>query len=126
MSQVITHQVAEKLKSAKIAEAKSRLTVDDYNRVLEDYLLGKRSERGYTDRDPSEYYNSSVARWAQDARDWIEFRDRVMVYGLEVLNDYMDTGIAPLTIEEFSERLAEMEVKWTYEPTSVFMSNLQN
>ena len=119
MSKVINPQEAERQRAAKIAEARSRLTVDDYNRVLEDYLLGKRSERGYTDRDPSEYYNSSVARWAQDARDWIEFRDRVMVYGLEVLNDYMDSGIAPLTIEEFSERLAEMEVKWTYEPTSV-------
>ena len=119
MSKVMTPQEAERLKAAKIAEARSRLTVDDYNRVLEDYLLGKRSERGYTDRDPSEYYNSSVARWAQDARDWIAFRDQVMVYGLNVLNEYMDTGIAPLTIEEFSERLAEMEVKWTYEPTSV-------
>ena len=119
MSQVITHQEAEKLKSAKIAEARSRLTVVDYNRVLEDYLLGKRSERGYTDREPSDYYNSSIPRWAQDARDWIEFRDRVMTYGLDVLNDYMDTGIAPLTIEKFSERLAEMEVKWTYESTSV-------
>lgn len=119
MSQIITPQEAEKLKAAKIAEERSRHTVDDYNKVLEGYLLEKRSERGYTDRDPSEYYNSSVARWAQDARDWIAFRDRVMVYGLEVLNKYMDTGIAPLTIEEFSERLAEMEVKWTYESTSV-------
>ena len=119
MSQVMTTQEAERQKAAKIAEARSRLSVDDYNRVLEDYLLGKRSERGYTDRDPSEYYNSSVARWAQDARDWIEFRDRVMTYGLDVLNEYMDTGIAPLTIEEFSERLEEMEVKWTYESTSV-------
>ena len=119
MSQVVTPQEAERLKAAKIAEARSRLTVDDYNRVLEDYLLGKRSERGYTDRDPSEYYNSGVARWAQDARDWIAFRDRVMVYGLEVLNEYMDTGVAPLTIEEFSARLAEIEVKWTHESTSV-------
>ena len=119
MSKVMTPQEAERQKAAKIAEARSRLTVDDYNRVLEDYLLGKRSERGYTDRDPSEYYNSSVARWAQDARDWIAFRDRFMTYGLDVLNEYMDTGIAPLTIEDFSERLAEMEVKWTYEPASV-------
>ena len=119
MSKAMTPQEAQRLKAAKIAEARSRLTVDNYNRVLEDYLLGKRSERGYTDRDPSEYYNSSVARWAQDARDWIAFRDRVMVYGLDVLNEYMDTGIAPLTIEDFSKRLAEMEVKWTYESTSV-------
>ena len=119
MSQVMTPQEAERQKAAKIAEARSRLTVDDYNKVLEGYLLEKRSERGYTDRDPSEYYNSSVARWAQDARDWIEFRDRVMVYGLEVLNEYMDTGVAPLTIEEFSERLSEMEIKWTHESASV-------
>ena len=119
MSQVMTPQDAERLKSAKIAEARSRLTVDDYNRVLEGYLLEKRSERGYTDRDPSEYYNSGVARWAQDARDWIEFRDKVMVYGLEVLNEYVETGVAPVTIEVFEEKLREMEVKWTYEPTSV-------
>ena len=55
MSQVMTPQEAERQKAAKIAEARSRLTVDDYNRVLEDYLLGKRSERGYTDRDPCVY-----------------------------------------------------------------------
>ena len=52
----MTPQEGERQKGAKIAESRSRLTVDDYNRVLEAYLLGKRSERGYTDRDPSEYY----------------------------------------------------------------------
>ena len=36
MSKVITPQEAERQKAAKIAEARSRLTVDDYNRVLED------------------------------------------------------------------------------------------
>ena len=116
MSQVITHQEAEKLKSAKIAEAKSRLTVDDYNRVLEDYLLGKRSERGYTDREPSDYYNSSVARWAQDARDWIAFRDRVMTYGLQIINDFYSGEQVP-SIDEFKAELEKIECNWTYEVT---------
>lgn len=116
MSQVITHQEAEKLKSAKIAEAKSRLTVDDYNRVLEDYLLGKRSERGYTDREPSDYYNSSVARWAQDARDWIAFRDSVMTYGLQIINDFYSGKQVP-SIDEFKAELEKIECNWTYEVT---------
>lgn len=114
MSQVMTPQEAEKLKAAKIAEARSRLTVDDYNRVLEDYLLGKRSERGYTDRDPSEYYNSGVARWAQDARDWIEFRDRVMTYGLQIVNDFHSGKQVP-GIDGFKVGLEKIECNWTYE-----------
>ena len=122
MSKVINPQEAERLKSAKIAEARSRLTVDDYNRVLEDYLLGKRSERGYTDRDPSEYYNSSVARWAQDARDWIEFRDRVMVYGLKVLNEYSATGVAPLTVDEFENELHGIKIEWKSDAESSSVS----
>ena len=116
MSQVITHQEAEKLKSAKIAEARSRLTVVDYNRVLEDYLLGKRSERGYTDREPSDYYNSSIPRWAQDARDWIEFRDRVMTYGLQIINDFYSGKQVP-SIDEFKAELEKIECNWTYEVT---------
>ena len=116
MSQVITHQEAERLKSAKIAEARSRLTVDDYNRVLEDYLLGKRSERGYTDREPSDYYNSSVARWAQDARDWIAFRDSVMTYGLQIINDFYSGKQVP-SIDEFKAELEKIECNWTYEVT---------
>ena len=116
MSKVMTPQEAERQKSAKIADARSRLTVDDYNRVLEDYLLGKRSERGYTDRDPSEYYNSSVARWAQDARDWIAFRDRVMTYGLQIINDFYSGEQVP-SIDEFKAELEKIECNWTYEVT---------
>lgn len=116
MSKVMTPQEAERLKSAKIAEARSRLTVDDYNRVLEDYLLGKRSERGYTDREPSDYYNSSVARWAQDARDWIAFRDQVMTYGLQIINDFYSGGQVP-RIDEFKAELEKIECNWTYEVT---------
>lgn len=122
MSNVITPQEAERLKSAKIAEARSRLTVDDYNRVLEDYLLGKRSERGYTDREPSDYYNSSVSRWAQDARDWIAFRDRVMVYGLKVLNEYSATGVAPLTVDEFENELHGIKIEWKSDAESTSVS----
>ena len=116
MSQVMTPQEAESQKAAKIAEARSRLTVDDYNRVLEDYLLGKRSERGYTDREPSDYYNSSVARWAQDARDWIEFRDRVMTYGLQIINDFYSGEQVP-SIDGVKAELEKIECNWTYEVT---------
>lgn len=116
MSQVMTHQEAERQKAAKIADARSRLTVDDYNRVLEDYLLGKRSERGYTDREPSDYYNSSVARWAQDARDWIAFRDSVMTYGLQIINDFYSGKQVP-SIDGFKAELEKIECNWTYEVT---------
>ena len=83
MAGIITPQDVEKDKAARIAAAASAVTLADYNDILEDYLKEVRSARGYTDRDPSEYYNSTVERWAQDARDWVEFRDRVMMYGLE-------------------------------------------
>lgn len=113
MTDIVTPQQAAKEKAARIAEAKSRITIEDYNRELEGYLLETRSARGYTDRDPSEYYNSSVPRWAQDARDWVVFRDRVMLYGLQILNEYASTGVAPCTLEEFVQGLREIEIEWT-------------
>lgn len=93
----------------------SSASLGDYNRALEDYLLQVRSARGYTDREPSDYYNSGVARWAQDARDWVAFRDRVMTYGLEMMNQYQSTGEAPLSLGAFRAGLEAIQISWTYE-----------
>ena len=46
-------------------------TVADYDKAMEDHLLAERSARGYTTREPSDYKDSTVPRWAQDASDWI-------------------------------------------------------
>lgn len=79
-------------------------TVADYDKAMEDHLLAERAARGYTLREPSDYKDSSVPRWAQDASDWIAHRDAVMLYGLEVMNHYAETGEAP-TLEEFKAGL---------------------
>ena len=114
MAGIITPQEAEKDKAARIAAAASAVTLADYNDTLEGYLKEVRSARGYTDRDPSEYYNSGIPRWAQDAMDWVAFRDRVMVYGLQILTQYEQTGEAPCTLEEFDAHLREITIEWTY------------
>lgn len=90
------------------------VTLDDYNQALEEYLKEVRMARGYDQRDPSEYYNSGVERWAQDAKDWLAFRDQVMLYGLEKLNEYASTGVPPCTLDEFRAALREIECHWTY------------
>jgi len=70
-------------------------TVADYDKAMEDHLAAERAARGYTIREPSDYKDSSVERWNQDAIDWISHRDAVMLYGLEVMNHYAETGEAP-------------------------------
>lgn len=86
-------------------------TVDEYDQAMEDYLRDVRSERGYTTREPDMYINSAIPRWAQDAKDWIAFRDAVMQYALAVINEYASTGVAP-KLEEFKAGFPVME--WTY------------
>lgn len=113
MAGIITPQEVKKDKERRIADAKAALmNMESFNHLLESYLLEVRSERGYTDREPSDYYNSSVERWSQDARDWISFRDKVMCYGLEVMNQYASTGIAP-DIDVFYENLHNIKITWT-------------
>lgn len=85
-------------------------TLEDYDKAMEDHLREERIARGYTLREPSDYKGSSVERWNQDAEDWIAHRDEVMLYGLEVMNTYKETGEAP-TLDEFKKNLPI--IQWT-------------
>lgn len=87
-------------------------TVDDYDKAMEDYLREVRVARGYTLREPDDYFGSSVPRWSQDAKDWVAFRDAVMTYALGVINEYAKTGNAP-SLAEFKKGLPKMV--WTYQ-----------
>ena len=87
-------------------------TEADYDNAMEDYLRQVRSERGYTTREPDDYFGSSNPRWAQDAKDWVAFRDAVMTYALDVINTYTKTGAAP-TLAEFKAGFPKMV--WTYQ-----------
>ena len=87
-------------------------TPEDYDKAMEDYLRSVRSERGYTTREPDNYFGSSNPRWAQDAKDWVAFRDAVMTYALDVINTYTKTGNAP-TLAEFKAGFPKMV--WTYQ-----------
>jgi hypothetical protein len=87
-------------------------TEADYDNAMEDYLRSVRSERGYTTREPDDYFGSSNPRWSQDAKDWVAFRDAVMTYALEVINTYTKTGNAP-TLVEFKAGFPKMV--WTYQ-----------
>ena len=57
-----------------------------YDSAMEEHLDAEKAERGYTKREPSDYANSTVPRYKQDADDWTKHRDAVMLYGLDVLN----------------------------------------
>lgn len=95
-----------------IVEIVPEFHVSDYDDAMEKYLLGVRTARGYTTREPSDYYNSSVPRWASDAEDWIKFRDEVMVYSLAIMNHYEETGEAP-SIEDFVANMPQ--IHWSLE-----------
>lgn len=87
-------------------------TADDYDRAMEDYIREVRIARGYTTREPDDYFGSSNPRWAQDAKDWVAFRDAVMTYALYVINTYTKTGNAP-TLAEFKAGFPK--IVWTYQ-----------
>ena len=86
-------------------------TPDDYDQAMEDYLSEVRCARGYTTREPDDYFGSSNPRWAQDAKDWVAFRDAVMTYALDVINTYAKTGNAP-TLAEFKAGFPKIE--WSF------------
>jgi hypothetical protein len=87
-------------------------TVDDYDQAMEDYLREVRVARGYTTREPDDYFGSSNPRWSQDAKDWVAFRDAVMTYALDVINTYTKTGKAP-SLAEFKAGFPKMV--WSYQ-----------
>lgn len=90
----------------------SRQSSKKYDDAIEEHLLAERSARGYTVREPSLYLNSSNERWASDARDWVAHVDAVMAYGLEVQNQFAETGEAP-DLEEFKTGIPKIE--WSIE-----------
>ena len=89
------------------------LEISDYDAAMEQHIAAARIERGYTTREPTEYLGSAVPRWAQDAADYIAFRDKVMLYGLEVINEYAATGKAP-SLEVFKAGLEMIKCEWSY------------
>ena len=86
-------------------------SVEDYDAAMEDYLREVRFERGYTTREPDDYFGSSNPRWAQDAKDWVAFRDAVMTYALDIINTYTKTGNAP-SLAAFKAGFPKMV--WSY------------
>ena len=86
-------------------------SVEDYDAAMEDYIREVRIARGYTTREPDDYFGSSNPRWAQDAKDWVAFRDAVMTYALDIINTYTKTGNAP-TLAAFKAGFPKMV--WSY------------
>lgn len=83
-----------------------------YDAAMEEHLDAEKAERGYTKREPSDYANSTVPRYRQDADDWTRHRDAVMLYGLDVLNKAARGEPVP-TLSEFKDGLPV--IHWTEE-----------
>ena len=83
-----------------------------YDSAMEAHLDAEKAERGYTKREPSDYANSTVPRYKQDADDWTKHRDAVMLYGLDILNKAARGEPVP-TLEEFKAGLPV--ITWTEE-----------
>lgn len=87
-------------------------TLAEYDAAMEARLLAERSARGYTTREPDAYLTSAVPRWSQDAKDWVEHRDAVMGYALELINAVQAGEREPPTMAEFKAGLPRIE--WQY------------
>ena len=83
-----------------------------YDSAMEEHLDAEKAERGYTKREPSDYANSTVPRYKQDADDWTKHRDAVMIYGLDILNKAARGEQVP-TLAEFKAALPV--IHWTEE-----------
>lgn len=81
-----------------------------YDSAMEEHLDAEKVARGYTKREPSDYANSTVPRYKQDADDWTKHRDAVMLYGLDVMNKAA-RGEPVLTLAEFKATLPV--IHWT-------------
>ena len=88
------------------------ITIEDYDKILEQHISNTCKQRGYTTRQPDVYLNSKNERWKQDALDFIDFRDECMNYGLEIENKYKN-GQSVLTLKQFKQALPK--IKWTFE-----------
>ena len=88
------------------------LSLADYDAAMEAHLYEERAARGYTTREPDAYLNSSVPRWAQDARDWVAHRDAVMGYALALINAVDDGERDAPTMAKFRAGLPA--IQWTY------------
>lgn len=108
------HEAMKPRKSRKILDGKlvvtDKFSVADYDRIMEQHIKDACIARGYTTREPDAYLNSRNERWAQDAEDFIDFRDKVMEYGLMVQNEFVQTGKAP-SLEVFKAGLPQ--IVWT-------------
>jgi hypothetical protein len=87
-------------------------TLADFDAAMEEHLRTERAARGYTTREPDAYINSSVPRWAQDARDWVAHRDGVMAYALALINAVESGQRQPPTMAEFEAGLPT--ITWTF------------
>lgn len=94
--------------------------IAQYDAALEAYLMQERVARGYTVREPSDYLDSHVVRYRQDAQDWIAHRDLVMLEGLTMLNEYLQTGVIP-SLADFLAALPS--IAWTIDPTNSNLSD---
>lgn len=83
-----------------------------YDGAMEAHLDAEKAARGYTKREPSDYANSTVPRYKQDAADWTAHRDAVMLYGLDILNKAARGEPVP-TLTEFKANLPV--IHWTEE-----------
>ena len=88
----------------------------DFDAAMEAHLRTEREARGYTTREPDAYINSSVPRWAQDARDWVAHRDAVMAYALALINAVESDQRQSPTMVEFKAGLPT--ITWTYTEAS--------
>ena len=87
-------------------------TLADFDAAMEAHLRTEREARGYTTREPDAYINSSVPRWAQDARDWVAHRDAVMAYALALINAVESDQRQSPTMVEFKAGLPT--ITWTF------------
>lgn len=97
--------------TVEVVDEGQYLTEGDYDAAMEHHLLTERCERGYTTREPTQYINSGVPRFRQDARDWVAHVDAVMLYSLDVLNACRTENKVP-SLEEFRAGLPR--IVWTY------------
>ena len=81
-----------------------------YDDAMEAHLDAEKAARGYTKREPSDYADSMVRRYRQDAADWTAHRDEVMLYGLDIQNRAASGKPVP-TLSEFVAGLPK--ISWT-------------